>query len=144
MNKILPDKWIRKAVSALLDNLSVGSSIIRCYDTRVTGPTIPEKYIIMSTQTNTVDKATKCESRWESSILLDVFTQYDRQGNTGSRLEVDDIMNEVRAQMDTLVLDVASGLTIVTRTQSFPNDITSVTDNEIVNRKFLRLELLIN
>lgn len=144
MNKVLPNEWVRKAVSLLLNNLNVENSIIKCFDTRVTGAIIPEKYIIMSTQTNTVDKATKCEWRWVSSILLDVFTQYPRQGNTGSRLEADRIMNEVRAQMNTLTLDGASGLTIVTLTQSFPNDITSVTDNEIVNRKFLRLELLIN
>jgi hypothetical protein len=144
MDKNLPDKWVRKAISDVLNNLNVDGEIIKCFDTRVTGSYTPDKYILMTTQTNSVDKANKCEWRWESSILLDFFTKYDRSGNTGSRLELDNILDEAREQLNTLSLDVLSGLTIVTQTQNYPNDITSVTDNEIVNRKFLRLELLIN
>ena len=141
MTKNLPDKYIRKGISDLLNNLNVDGQIIKCYDTRVTGPHIPDHYIIMSTQTAEVDKDNKCEWFWDSSILLDITTNYQRQGNTGSRLLVDNITDEVRNQMNSLSLD--GGFTIVTQTQSYPNDITTITENEIVYRKFLRLQLLI-
>ena len=77
----------------------------------------------------------------ESSILLDITTTYPRKGNTGSRLLVDDMCDAVRGLVNNLVLD--GGLSVITQTQSYPNDITDVDDNEIVHRKFLRLELLI-
>ena len=141
MNKIFPDKYIRKAIFGRLNNLDVNGELIKCYDTRLTSPDIADNYIIMSTQTATVDKNNKCEWFWNSSILLDVFTSYSRSGNPGSRLGVDDIMNLVRQETNDLVLE--GGLSIITQTQSFPNDITAVTDNEVVQRKFLRLELLI-
>ena len=44
---------------------------------------------------------------------------------------------------DSLTLDVASGLDIVTQIQSFPNDLVSETNNEIIIRKFMRIEFLI-
>ena len=141
MDKVFPDKWIRKAIFGRLNNLDVNGELIKCYDTRLTSPDIADNYIIMSTQTATVDKNNKCEWFWNSSILLDVFTSYSRSGNPGSRLGVDDIMNLVRQETNDLVLE--GGLSIITQTQSFPNDITAVTDNEVVQRKFLRLELLI-
>ena len=143
MNKSLPDKWIRKAIFDSVDDISVDGELIEVFDTRVTGPDYPLEYILMSTQTNTVDKNNKCEWFWESSILLDINTTYLRQGNTGSRLKVDNITDAVRNALNSLVLDVASGLTIITKTQNFPNDITTITDNKLVFRKFIRLELLI-
>ena len=143
MNKSLPDKWIRKAVFDLIDDINVDGEFIEVFDTRVTGPDYPLEYIIMSTQTNTVDKNNKCEWFWESTILLDINTTYLRPGNTGSRLKVDNITDAVRNALNSLTLDVSSGLTIITKTQSYPSDINTVTDNEIVFRKFIRLELLI-
>ena len=141
MEKILPDKYIRKAIFDVLDGIIVNGNTINCYDMRVTGVDIPDHYILMTTQTATVDKNNKCEYFWDSTILLDVFTSYQRQGNPGSRVLVDDIMEEVRDLTNDLVLD--GGLTVINQTQSFPNDITSVTSNEVVHRKFLRLELKI-
>jgi len=143
MDKVFPDKWVRKALYDALNNIVVEGSPIQVFDVRVTGPSIPLDYIVMSTQTNTVDKDNKCEWFWNHTTLLDVATTFKLPGNPGSRLEVDEIMDSVRAIINTLTLDVASGLSIITKTQSYPNDITTVTKNEIVSRKFLRLELLI-
>ena len=141
MNKIFPDKYVRKAIYDALNGIIVNGNTIKCYDMRVTGVDIPDHYILMTTQTNTVDKNNKCEYFWDSTILLDVFTTYQRQGNPGSRLLVDDIMEAVRDLTNDLVLE--GGLDVINQRQSFPNDITSVTENEIVHRKFLRLELKI-
>lgn len=143
MNKSLPDKWVRKAISSKLNNIVVDGNTIPCKDSRVTGNNIPQHYILMTTQTNQVDKANKCEFFWESSILLDIITTYQATGNTGSRVLADDILDEVRDLTNNLVLDVASGLEVFIQTQDFPNDITTITKNENIFRKFMRLELTI-
>jgi hypothetical protein len=143
MNKTLPDKWIRKAISELIDGIIVDGITIPCYDTRVSGPNNPDYYVLMTTQTNEVDKATKCEWFWESNILLDVVTIYPLPGNPGSRLLADEILEAVKDEMNNLVLDASSGLSIITQTQSYPNDLNLSTESEVVYRKFLNLELLI-
>ena len=144
MNKALPDKWIRKAVYDVVNNITVDGNVIPCFDSRVTGRTIPYHYILMTTQTNDVDKGIKCGYRWDSSILLDIVTTYLSPGNTGSRLLVDNILDETRNLTDVLTLDVASGLTILRQTQFFPANITTITTNENIFRKFIRIELTIN
>ena len=146
MNKTLPDKWIRKAVSDAIDGVIVSTIAIPCYDLRITrdvNSDIPKHYIIMSSQSNEVDKQSKCEWVWESSILLDIVTRYDRAGDTGSRVLADDILDAVRDLTKSLTLDAGSGLEIVTTTQSFPSDLYSSSGDENIIRKFLRLELLI-
>lgn len=144
MNKALPDKWVRKAVHTAINNLVVDSKTIKCYDSRVTGRNIPNHYTIMSTQTNVVSKTNKCEDMYESSILIDVFTSYKGSGNTGSRLLSDNIMDAVRNATNNLTLDVSSGLVVQRQTQDFPNDIVSITENQNIFRKLMRLELTIN
>jgi hypothetical protein len=145
MNKALPDKWIRKAVSDAINNITIDDNVIPCFDYRVTpiqGET-PDYYVLMTTQTNEVDKGNKCEYLWDSEILLDVNVRYYRSGNIGSRLLADDILDEVRNLTQNLQLDVASGLEIDTLRQSFPNDLNFVSENEIIYRKFIRLILKI-
>lgn len=143
MNKALPDKWIRKAVYDAVNGLVVDDNSIVCYDSRVTGKGY-DNYILLSTQSNEVDKTNKCEYLWESQILIEIFTRYKLTGNTGSRLLVDNITDEVRSLTDNLTLDAGSGLTIVRQQQSFPSDLTATTNNEIIYRKFIRIEFLIN
>lgn len=142
MVKALPDKWIRKAVFDAVNNITVDGETIFCYDTRLTGKS-KDNYILLSTQSNEVDKRTKCGYDWQSQILIEVYTRYNLTGNTGSRLLADNIMDEVRSLTDTLTLDGASGLDIVTQAQSFPSDLVSETNNEIITRKFIRIEFLI-
>lgn len=140
----LPDKWIRKAVSDQINNIVVDTFTIPCFDSRVTGNVIPSHYVLMTTQTNSEDKRSKCGSRWQSSILLDIVTRYIATGNTGSRLLADNIANAVLALVNNLQLDVASGLNVIDQTIDFPPDISTVTENENVFRKLIRIELYIN
>ena len=144
MVKTLPDKWIRKAVYNAINNTVVNTFAIPCFDTRVPNNDKRSFYVIMSTQSNEVDKSVKCGYRWESQILLDVITSYDINGNTGSRLMADDILNSIKTLTDNLTLDISSGLEIITQSQSFPSDLVSTTKNEIVYRKLMRIEFLIN
>ena len=142
MDKTLPDKYIRKAVFTAINNIVVDTITIPCYDSRTT-LAIPDNYTLMTTQSNEVDKRTKCGYDWQSQILIEVFTKTNLSGNTGSRLLADNILDAVRSATDSLTLDGASGLSIVTQAQSFPSDLTSETTNEIIFRKFIRIEFLI-
>ncbi len=144
MEKSLPDKWIRKAIFNLIDGLTVDGEDIFVYDTRKTGGLVdPDFYVIMSTQSNEVDKSSKCGHNWDSDILLDIRAVYRLQGNAGSRLLADNILDAVRDLVKDIQLDVSSGLSITRRTFSFPNDLNEVNEGEIIYRKFLRLTLFI-
>ena len=143
MNKTLPNKWIRKAVYDLVNNITVGGNKIPCFDTRVTTNKIPNHYILTTTQSNTVDKNNKCESFWDSDILIDIITTYNGKGNPGSRLLSDDILDSVRNLTKDIQLDVASGLEIITRTQDVNGNVSTITDNQNIFRNLLRLTLVI-
>ncbi len=136
----LPDKWVRKAISDRVHNLDVGNKVIPCFDSNAANYK-GDHYIIMSTQTN-VQTLNKCQDGWRSTILLEVFTRHKL--NHGSRVLVDDIINEMLIELEDLNLEPASGLRIDNIGFSTPNDITSKAKGEIVHRKFLRYELLIN
>ena len=61
MIKSLPNKWVKKAVYDVINNIVVDGKTIRCYDTNVTGNTKPNYYTLLTTQSNDVEKANKCE-----------------------------------------------------------------------------------
>lgn len=143
MDKALPDKWVRKAVYDAVDGVIVDTNTINCYDSRVTAST-ETNYILLSTQSNEVNDANKCEYVWESQILIEVFTRASLSGNTGSRLLADNIADSVRNLTKDLKLDAASNLTIIRQKQSFPSDLVAETDSDIIYRKFIRIEFLIN
>mgnify|MGYP003648148018 CR=1 FL=1 len=149
MNKQLPDKWIRKAIYKAINNIAVLNEVtnqtieIPCFDTRV--PTNNEKhhYVLMTSQTNNVNKANKCEYIWESSITLDVITYFIGAGNTGSRLLADNILDEIRLLTNNISLEASSGLKVFSQIQSFPNDLATITKNENIFRKFIKIDLVI-
>ncbi len=146
MIKSLPDKWIRKAITDAFNGSVVDGQTINAYDTNITndGNTdTPRNYVLMTTQSNEVDKADKCEHFWDSYILLDIITTYKRKGNQGSRLLADNILDELREALVDLQLDAASGLEIINQRMSFPSDLHATNGGEIIYRKFLRLNLYI-
>ena len=146
MNKSLPDKWVRKAVYDAINDIVVDGFEIPCYDSHVVYDAQkdePAHYVLMTTQTNEVDKANKCEWAWESSILLDIITSFSGAGNNGSRLLADNIAEACRSALEDLQLDAGSGLEINRITMNFPADIVTDTNAEVLFRKFIRLELRI-
>jgi len=143
MNKNLPNKWIRKAIFQAINNIVVDGKVVRCYDTNVSGVDVPNNYVILSTQSNIVEKSNKCEYFWNSEILLDIVNIYESAGNMGDRLLTDNITDEVRKLTDALVLDSASNLSIISQIQSFPNGLNSTNDNQIIFRNFIRISLRI-
>ena len=139
----LPDKYIRKALFTLINNIEVNGETITIHDSKITGSIIPSHYILMTTQTNSTNERVKCGDRWDSSILLDIVTRYGATGNTGSRLLADDITEAVRELLENKLV-LSDDLNIITQKLNFPDDITSETDCENIFRKFIRIELTIN
>lgn len=140
MSTALPDKWVRKAISDRVHNIEVSGKLIPCFDSNAANYN-GNNYVIMSTQTN-VQQPNKCRDGWRSTIMLEVFTRHEV--NHGSRVHADDIVDEMLIELEDLSLESSSGLRISNIRFSTPNDITQKTDSNVIHRKFLRYELLIN
>lgn len=141
MNKINPNKYIRKAIYTAINNMVVNGISIPCYDTRVKPTENPNFYVLMSTQTKSVDKANKCEYRWDCDIVLDIVTRYATAGNAGSRMLADDIEDKVRELTNNLVVPNFNNLnqTFVQETQ-----LDNINTTEIVYRNIVRLLITLN
>jgi|TARA_R110000803_G_scaffold49707_3_gene103424 hypothetical protein len=144
MIKTLPNKWVRKAVFDAINNIEVDGKEIPCFDMRVPTTNKSNFYTLLTSQTNQEDKNNKCESLWESSILIDIVTIYNGVGNTGSRLAVDNITDAVRSSVQDLTLDSESGLQIMFQTVGGIDNLDTVTKSQNVYRILYRIELTIN
>jgi hypothetical protein len=141
MDKTNPSKFIRKSIFTAINGMVVNGLTIPCYDTRVKPSENPHFYVLMTTQSKRVLKQNKCEYFWEADILLDIVTIYNGSGNTGSRLLVDDIENQIRSLTQDLVIE---GFTTIIQTEDFPNNLDNINDNQIVYRNFIRYTLTLN
>ena len=130
------DKWVRKAIFDRINNITVNTETIPCYDIRATDYE-GNFYTILSTQ-NKTDAPNKCGGGWNYFILIDIFTRYRK--NTGSRMMADDIEEEIITQLDGIQLDAGANRKINRVRITSEPDITDVTRSEIVHRKFLRYE----
>ena len=137
MVSINPDKFIRKAISDKINNIVVSGKIIPCYDSR--GTNAPSNYVLLTSQTKEVDKATKCSYRWETMLLIEIFTKVTSSGNTGSRV----FLNDIEQAVYTLLLPklTVSGFENLTQNITFENSLDTPTDTELISRSFLRLNL---
>lgn len=121
-----PDKHIRKAISDKIKANIAGTPV---YDSRIPAGVNSEKYIIMSTQTKTVDdQFNKCDDRWDCTILLDLVYRVTGTGNTASRVPLNDMEEGVisavrdlpmtRYKVQRLVLESSDSLDNITDTQN--------------------------
>lgn len=134
-----PDKFIRKAVFDLLNNIVVSSKIIKCFDSRVTGNADLTEYILMTAQTKEVLKNTKCEYEWETSLLIEIYTKFSSVGNSGSRVLLNDIEQAVITLLNPKI--TVTGFINITQNITYENQLETVTDTENIFRSFLRLNL---
>ena len=137
MVSINPDKHIRKAIFDKINNIVVSGKTIPCYDSR--GTNAPSNYVLLTSQTKEVDKATKCSYRWETMLLIEIFTKVTSSGNTGSRV----FLNDIEQAVYTLLLPklAVSGFENLTQNITFENSLDTPTDTELISRSFLRLNL---
>jgi len=134
-----PDKYIRKAVYDKLNNIVVSDNIIKCYDSRVSGNSDINNYILFTSQTKEIDKATKCGYRWETSLLIEIFTKTSSAGNSGSRV----LVNDIEEACYTLLTPYLTFTDFQNLNQvlTFETQLETVTDTENIFRSFIRLNL---
>ncbi|CAH56662.1 hypothetical protein PHG11b_35 [Flavobacterium phage 11b] len=134
-----PDKYIRKAVFDLINNIVVNTKTIKCYDTRVTGNAAVNEYVLLTNQTKEIDKATKCVYNWETSLLIEIYTKTSSNGNSGSRL----LVNDIEQAIYTLINPTLTIENFINQTQNvtFETQLETITTTEIIFRSFIRLNL---
>lgn len=134
-----PDKFIRKAVFDLINNIVVDTKTIKCYDSRVTGNANLTEYVLLTAQTKEVEKINKCEYRWETSLLIEIYTSYSSVGNSGSRVLLNNIEQAVSDLLNPKI--TVAGFQTLTQNITYEQQLESVTDTENIFRSFLRLNL---
>ena len=136
---INPDKHVRKAVYDQINNIVVSSKIINCFDSRVSGNADLSQYVLFTAQTKEIEKSTKCDYRWTTSLLIEIYTKTSSAGNSGSRV----LLNDVEQAIYTLLSPklTISGFTNLTQNITFEQQLETVTDTENIFRSFLRLNL---
>mgnify|MGYP003651111693 CR=1 FL=1 len=139
MITINPDKHIRKSVYDLINGIVVNGKTIKCYDTRVTGNEAANQYVLLTSQTKEVDKSTKCGYDWITSLLIEIYTKASSNGNSGSRLLLNDIEQEIYTLLSPKI--TVSNFTNQTQNITFETQLETITSTEVILRSFLRLNL---
>jgi hypothetical protein len=137
MITVNPDKHIRKAIYDLLNDIVVSGKTIKCYDARVYGNQDVTDYIILANQTKSVDKATKCEYRWQGSVLIEIYTR-----SSSSRVLLNDI-EEAVTELLTPKISV-NNYEVIFQNINYLTQLESFTDTENIYRSLLTLELTLN
>jgi hypothetical protein len=134
-----PDKYIRKAVFDLVNGIVVNGKTINCFDTRVTGNAAADQYVLLTAQTKEVDKSTKCGYDWITSLLIEIYTKTSANGNSGSRV----LVNDIEQAIYTLLSPKITVLNYTNQTQNvtFETQLETVTTTENIFRSFIRLNL---
>lgn len=141
--KVLPDKWVRKAVFDLVNGIVVDGQTIPVFDYR-TGGEYPLRYILMAGQSNVSNETTLCEYRWNHTLAIECHTRFPSGGNPGSRLSVDDIAEAVLSNIQTFQLDPVSGLEIVRYNVRLLTDFYADDGQFVVASKIIQLNCVIN
>lgn len=139
MVNINPDKFIRKAVYDQINNIVVSSKIINCFDSRVSGNADLKEYVLFTAQIKEIEKSTKCDYRWTTSLLIEIYTKTSSAGNSGSRVLLNDIEQAIYTLLSPKL--TISGFTNLTQNITFEQQLETVTDTENIFRSFLRLNL---
>ena len=134
-----PDKYIRKAVFDLVNGIVVNGKTINCFDTRVTGNAASNQYVLLTAQTKEIDKSTKCGYDWITSLLIEIYTKSSANGNSGSRVLVNDIEQAVYRLLSPKI--TVLNYTNQTQNVTFETQLETVTTTENIFRSFIRLNL---
>ena len=139
MINVNPDKFIRQSVFNLINGITVSGKIINCYDSRLAGNSKVTEYVLFTAQTKEIEKATKCGYRWETSLLIEIYTKTSSAGNSGSRVLLNDIEQAIYTLLQPKI--TVSGFVNLTQNITFEQQLETVTDTENIFRSFLRLNL---
>jgi hypothetical protein len=126
-----PDKNIREFFyTALTDE---GFAV---YDTRQ-GQDKVLKYILLSTQSKTIELGNKCGYNFDATIVIEIIEYLPKQGNTTNRDWLNDA-EEIVMQAYTNCEIEDFGLTVKNYTST---ELSTYGVNEIINRKIITINL---
>ena len=137
MISINPDKYIRKAIYDLLNNIVVSGKTIKCFDARVFGNQDVSDYIILGNQTKNIDKANKCEYRWNGTVMIEIYTR-----SSSSRVLLNDIEQAVTDLLSPKI--TVDNYEVIYQDINYVTQLESFTDTENIYRSFMTLELTLN
>ena len=138
---INPDKLIRKAVHDQINGITVSGKIINSYDSRLTGNEDKLQYVLLTAQTKEIEKNTKCEYRWTTSLLIEIYTKTSSAGNSGSRVLLNDIEQAIYTLLQPKI--TVTGFVNLTQNITFETQLETITSTENIFRSFLRLNLIL-
>lgn len=134
-----PDKWIRKGILTALGNNQPNTP--PTFDMRVPATTIPQFYILLSTQTKLDNENNKCSGQWDCTILLDLNTRYGGQGNPGDREQVNDLEEYVLSKMPDFTIQ---GFTVFKIILESSTSFDNITDTMNIFRQLMRYRIILN
>lgn len=137
-----PDKYIRKALTTMFNNIAVNTKTIKCYDMRVSQNENIDNYILLTSQNKERNKGNKCEYRWDCSILIEIFCKATSSGNNVSRILLNDIEEKVNELLDTNF--TVDNFQVLTKNWNTEAQLETITEFEIITRSFVRLDLTLN
>jgi hypothetical protein len=134
-----PDKHIRKKIYDLVNNQVVAGVTLKVFDSRTTNANGLQEYILLTSQTKEVSKANKCEYRWETSLLIEIYTRSSSVGNPGSRVLLNDIEDGVYSVLQPQI-NIPNYITLI-QNVTFEAQLETPTSTENIFRSFIRLNL---
>lgn len=117
-----------------------GRIVFPCY-TEQTGNNSPDFYSLLSTQLNN-QNFTKCGSGWDHSLQIQVIARVPK--NQGSKLLIDNAVDEVLTELGDLALDAGAGMKISEKVTDVLNEFSDELGNKIVYRKIILLQVRVN
>lgn len=129
-----PSKYIRKYFVSALSNMVVNGHSVKVYDSHT--PNNDDVLVILSTQTGSNDWQDKCSVDKNRTIEIQILTRF--KGNTGSRVLVDDISEEIQSRCKNIVIE---NFEVQDWDISFPNEFFTSTTTETIFRKIINYNL---
>ncbi len=91
----------------------------------------------MSNQTKNIEKANKCEYRWQGSVLIEIYTR-----KSSSRVLLNDIEQAVNELLTPKIS--VENYDVIFQDINYLTQLESFTDTENIYRSLLTLELTLN
>lgn len=131
-----PSKYIRQYFYNAFANMVVNGKTVNVYDTHT--PNNDDALIILSTQTGSNDRIDKCSITKNRTIEIQVITRF--KGNTGSRLLLDDILEEIQNRVQNIQVN---NFTVQDWDVQFTQDFATTNTTETIFRKIINYNLII-
>lgn len=138
MRTAFPDNAINLELFNRLNNLDVNGTTFKFFVQRV--PEDVNFYFLKSTQPSQEGGVTKCGKGWETSTEIQVVVILPKR--SGSEKILNRAVAELMIQLDDFSL--SSPFVVNQVTLSVDNNLTEVVGGNVVHRKIVRMETIIN